>query len=142
MFALLLGFAVYFWFDARAAEREAKTNYNLAIDQAASNVDLIVDNYQAGRIATNLITLLIERPADRRQAAQRHHRRCGREGEAAASGQPGQIILTSLRSGQDGAARTCDPANILPRIRAIPYGRSSTKELRRRWRSRCIGRGI
>jgi len=59
VFALLLGFAVYFWFDARAAEREAKTNYNLAIDQAASNVDLIVDNYQAGRIATNLITLLI-----------------------------------------------------------------------------------
>lgn len=59
VFALLLGVAVYYWFDARAAEREAKTNYNLAIDQAASNVDLIVDNYQAGRIATALITTLI-----------------------------------------------------------------------------------
>ena len=59
--AVLGGVAVYFWFDADAAEKQAKTNFNLAIDQAASNVDTIVDNYQAGRISTSLLSALIAR---------------------------------------------------------------------------------
>jgi tetratricopeptide (TPR) repeat protein len=59
--AALGGVALYFWFDADAAEKQAKTNFNLAIDQAASNVDTIVDNYQKGRISTILLSSLIAR---------------------------------------------------------------------------------
>jgi tetratricopeptide (TPR) repeat protein len=56
--AVIGSVAVYFWFNADAAEKQAKTNFNLAIDQAASNVDTLVENYQAGRISTNLLSQL------------------------------------------------------------------------------------
>jgi tetratricopeptide (TPR) repeat protein len=59
--AVLGGVAVDFWFYAAAAEKQAKANFNLAIDQAASNVDTLVDNYQAGRISTGLLNALISR---------------------------------------------------------------------------------
>jgi tetratricopeptide (TPR) repeat protein len=59
--AIFGGTAVYYWIATDAAQRTAKTNFNLAIDQAASNVDMVVDNYQAGRIATGLLNALIAR---------------------------------------------------------------------------------
>jgi tetratricopeptide (TPR) repeat protein len=59
--AILGSVAVYYWFEADAAEKQAKTNFNLAIDQAAANVDTVVDNYQAGRISTSLLHSLISR---------------------------------------------------------------------------------
>ena len=59
--AVLVGFSIYLWLSAGAAERQAKTNFNLAVDQAASNVDTLVDSYQAGRIATSLLGALIAR---------------------------------------------------------------------------------
>jgi tetratricopeptide (TPR) repeat protein len=59
--AMLGSVAVYYWFEADAAEKQAKTNFNLAIDQAAANVDTVVDNYQAGRISTSLLHSLISR---------------------------------------------------------------------------------
>jgi tetratricopeptide (TPR) repeat protein len=61
VFAALGGIAVYFWIHADAAEQQAKVNFNLAIEQAASNVDTIVENYQAGRISTSLLSSLIDR---------------------------------------------------------------------------------
>ena len=61
LFAVLGGVAVKFWFDADAAEKQAQTNYNLALDQAADSVDLMVDNYEAGRIATSMLSALISR---------------------------------------------------------------------------------
>jgi tetratricopeptide (TPR) repeat protein len=59
--AVLGSIAVYYWFEADVAERQAKTNFNLAIDQATANVDKVVDNYQAGRISTSLLSALISR---------------------------------------------------------------------------------
>jgi tetratricopeptide (TPR) repeat protein len=61
VFAALGSVALYFWVHADAAEKLAKSNFNLAIDQAASNVDTIVDNYQAGRISTSLLSSLVDR---------------------------------------------------------------------------------
>ena len=59
--AVLGAVAVYFWVSADTAERMAKTNFSLAIDQAASNVDTVVDAYQKGRISTRLLRALISR---------------------------------------------------------------------------------
>ena len=61
VFAVLGGIAVYFWIHAAAAERQAKSNFDLAIDQASSNVDTLVDNYRAGRISTSLLSSLVDR---------------------------------------------------------------------------------
>ncbi len=61
VFAVLGSIAAYFWFDADAAERQAKTSFDLAIDQATSHVDTIVDGYQAGRISTSLLSSLVAR---------------------------------------------------------------------------------
>jgi tetratricopeptide (TPR) repeat protein len=59
--ACLGGVAIYYWLDANAAQKQANIHFNLAIDQAASNVDAVVDNYQSGRISTSLLNLLISR---------------------------------------------------------------------------------